>query len=57
VPLERAMRILKLTEGLRVTEAGNILYADTEFNEKRAAATGQRVTRLLALFLREVSER
>jgi hypothetical protein len=48
--------ILKFNEGLRETEAGISLSADTDFNEKRAAETGQRFMRLLAIFLREISE-
>jgi hypothetical protein len=50
------VRIFKFNEGLQVTEAGISLYAHTDFNEKRAAETGQRFMRLLAFFLWEVSE-
>jgi hypothetical protein len=47
---------MKLNEGLRVTKAGISLSADTDFNEKRAAETGQSFMRLLAIFVWEVSE-
>jgi hypothetical protein len=50
------VRILKLNEGLRVTEAGISLSADTDFNEKRAAQTGERFMKVLAIFVWEVSE-
>jgi hypothetical protein len=56
VPLERAVRILKLNEGLRVTEAGISLSADSDRNEQRAAESGQSFMRLLAFFVCEVSE-
>jgi len=44
---ERITRFLKLTEGLRVTEAGISLSADSDCNEQRTAAAGQRIVRLL----------
>ena len=42
-PIYRTMRVLKLTEGLRMSEAGICLSADTDCNEQRAAATGQKL--------------
>ena len=36
----RTMRILNLSEGLRVTEVDMRLSADTDCNEQRAAAAG-----------------
>jgi hypothetical protein len=55
VPFEGALRILKLNEGTRVTEAGLSLSAESDFNEKRAAETGQRFMKLLAIVLWGVS--
>jgi len=40
-PIYRTMSVLKLTKGLRKSEAGISLSADTDCNEQRAAATGQ----------------
>jgi len=37
------MRVLNLCVELRLTEAGISLSADTDSNEKRAVATGQRI--------------
>jgi hypothetical protein len=42
--------------GIRVKEAGISLSADSDCNEKRAAATGQRIVRLLAFLVWEDSE-
>jgi len=39
--IERTVSVLKLTAVLRVTEAGSSLSADSECNEKQAAAAGQ----------------
>jgi hypothetical protein len=47
----RSMKILNLTEGLRVTEAAIRHSADSDCNEQRAAATGQRIIRKFAFFL------
>ena len=47
----RTMRILNLSEGLRVTEAGIRLFADSDCNEQRAAAARQRIIRMLAFLL------
>jgi len=49
--IEMTMRLLNLTEGFRVTEAGIRLYADSDCNEKRAAAAGQRIVRMFAFLL------
>jgi hypothetical protein len=50
-PVARTMRVLNLNEGLRVTEAGIRLSADTDCNEERVAAAGQRIVRMLVFFL------
>jgi len=42
-PIYRTMSVLKLTEGLRMSEAGISLSADTDCKEQRAAATGQKL--------------
>ena len=42
-PIYRTMSVLKLTEGLRMSEACISLSTDTDCNEKRAAATGQKL--------------
>ena len=42
-PIYRTMSVLKLTEGVRMTEADISLSADTDCNEQRAAATGQKL--------------
>jgi len=47
----RTMRILNLTEGLRVTDAGIRLFADSDCNEQRAAAAGQIIFRMLSSFV------
>ena len=52
----RTMRILNLTEGLRVTEAPMRLSADSDCNEQRAAAAGHGIIRMLAFLLLEYSE-
>ena len=49
--IEMTMRLLNLTEGFRVTEAGIRLYADSECNEQRTAAGGQRIVRMIAFLL------
>ena len=50
--IEITMSLLNLTEGLRVTEAGIRLSADSECNEQRAAAAaGQRIVRMFAVLL------
>ena len=49
--IEMTMSLLKLTEGFRVTEAGIMLYADSDCNEQRAAAAGQRIVRMIAFLL------
>jgi hypothetical protein len=49
------MRVLNLTEGLRVTEAGIRLSADSDCNEERAAAeAGHRIMRMLAFLFENV---
>jgi len=45
------MRILNLTEGLRVTEVDMRLSADSDCNEQRAAAAGQIIIRMLSSFV------
>lgn len=50
-------RVLNLIVGLRVTEAGVKLSADTDCKELIAAANGQRIKRLFAFLLCEHSER
>jgi len=43
---------VKLSEGLRVTEAGIRLSADSDCNERIAAtAIGQRIVRMLAVLM------
>ena len=49
--IEMTMSLLNLTEGFRVTEAGSSLSADSDCNEKRAAAAGQRIVRMIAFLL------
>ena len=45
--IERTTRFLKMTEGLRVTEADIMLSAASDCNEHRSRANGQRIVRLL----------
>jgi hypothetical protein len=45
------MKILKLTEGLGVTEADIRLSADSECNEQRTAANGKLNVRMFAFLL------
>jgi len=46
-PIERTMRVLNLTERLRVIEAGFRLSAQSDCTEQRAAATdGRRIIRM-----------
>jgi len=52
----RTMKFLKLTEELRMTETVIIHSADSDCNEQRATANGQRIARLLVVLLWEVSE-
>jgi hypothetical protein len=48
-PIERTTIVLKLSEGLRVNEAGIRLSAETDYNEQlAAAASGQRIMRMIA---------
>ena len=54
-PINRAIRVLKLIEGLRVTEYGIRLSVGSDCNEQRAAAAGQKITRLLNFLLSEDS--
>jgi len=49
--IHRTMRILNLSEGLRVTEVDMRLSADSDCNEERAAAAGQRIIRMLSFFV------
>jgi hypothetical protein len=49
--IERTMRDLNFTEGLAVTAAGTSLSAETDSNEKRAAATGPRIVKMFAFLL------
>ena len=44
----RVMMVTKLIVGLEGTEAGITVFEDVDSNKKRAAATGQRMMRLLA---------
>ena len=41
--IERTKRFLKLTEGLRVTEAGNSPSEGSDCNEQRRVANGQKL--------------
>ena len=43
-PKERTMTVLKLTEGLGLTEAGIRVCEDTDWNRERAAAAGRGIT-------------
>jgi hypothetical protein len=49
----RPMRILNFTDGLRETKPGIRLSVDRGCNEKRAAAVGQRIIRIIAFLLLE----
>jgi hypothetical protein len=40
--------VLKLTEGLGLTEAGVRVCEDSDWNEQQAATTGQGVVKMLA---------
>jgi len=42
---------LNLIEGLRMTETGVMLSADSDCNEQRATANGQRIVSLLVVLL------
>ena len=55
-PTVCTISVLNSTEELRMTESGIRLSADTDCNEQRATATGQKVMRLFTFFLREGSE-
>jgi hypothetical protein len=50
-PKEKIMRVLNLSVGLRVTEVCISLLSDTDCNEERAAATGQRIMRIFAFMV------
>jgi hypothetical protein len=41
--MERTLIFLNLTEGLRVNKVGIWLSADTDYNEQRSAAAGQKL--------------
>jgi hypothetical protein len=47
-PKERTVTVLKLTEGLGVTEAGIKVSEDNDWNGQRAAATEQGAVRKVA---------
>jgi hypothetical protein len=47
-PHERTMTVLKLAEGLGLTEGGIEVLEDICWNRQRAAATGQGIVRMLA---------
>ena len=47
-PKERTVTVLKLIEWLGVTEAGIKVFEDVDWNEQRAATTGQGNVRTLA---------
>ena len=49
--IESTTRFLKLSEVLRETVAGIRLSADSDCNEQRTAANGQRKVRMLAVLL------
>ena len=49
--IEMTMRLLNLTEGFRVTEAGSSLSADSDCNEQQAAVAGQRIVNMFAVLL------
>ena len=49
--IEGTTRFLKLTDGLRVSEDGISLSADSDCNEQRTAANGQRIVRMFAVLL------
>jgi hypothetical protein len=44
---KRTMTVLKLTEGLGLTEAGIRVCEDTDWNRQRSAAVGRGITRCL----------
>jgi hypothetical protein len=48
---ERTLRVLNLTEGLRLTEDCFRLSVDTDSNEKRVEAAGQKIMSLLPFLL------
>jgi len=43
VQVDRKMKVFNLTGGIRLTQAGIRLSAETGYNEKRTAAPGQRI--------------
>jgi len=45
---ERTVTVVKLTEGLRPTEAGVNVFEDVGWKEWRAASTGQGIVRMCA---------
>jgi len=52
-PIERTLRVLSKTEGIRWTEADISPSADTDSNEERTAVSGQRIMTTLALCFRQ----
>ena len=50
-PIEMTMRVLNLNVGLRMTEDGIRLSADSVCNDQRATAIGQRIVRTFAFLL------
>ena len=46
-PRERTMAVLKLTEGLGLTEVGIKVFVDTDWTGHRAAAAGRGIMRCL----------
>ena len=48
---ERTVKVLKLTERLRLTEAGIKVFEDIDWKEQRAASTGQGTVRMRAGWL------
>jgi hypothetical protein len=56
-PRDRTLTVSKLTEGLGLIDDGVEVVEDTEWGEKRAAATGKGVLRLLAWCEEELKEK
>jgi len=48
---QRTMRVLNLSDRLRVTEAAIRLFADNDSNKERATAAGQRIVRMFDFLL------
>jgi hypothetical protein len=55
-PIESTVRVLNLTEGLRVIGASIRLSADSDTNKQRTAASGPSILRMLACLLWDDSD-